>query len=413
MTRGRGGCCWAPRLLVLAALFAVPARAADISFDGIRNDSPKEVRFRLRGEIAQGDVQRLDAALVASGFSYSQDPWRRIVVSLDSPGGSYHEGLDLALAFRKRGLATVVHSGDQCMSACAIAFLGGTALPKDPEQARDKDPLPDQLPDRSLEPRAVLGYHAPYLALTGERYDASVVADAYRSAVLAISRLIAVADKLYVVPAELPRLLAPTKDEIFVADDADSIRVLGIKYDEHSYQMREKPGITTSMIVNGCVNRYYHLARRSSMQGFATAKATMEEFVEGSELLENGEDKIAFGKRPFRKGTIQTWVAYLPIAKTADGKNFVWCLFGPEPSDLKTFYKAAGSIEELFASFGGKRDFLTLSSGDDLIQLSTGDWIQDEVRDIDLVPPYTKLHDVPTVLERYLANEQVLNWRSR
>ena len=152
MTRGRGGCCWAPRLLVLAALLAVPARAADISFDGIRNDGPKEVRFRLRGEIAQGDVQRLDAALVSSGVSYSQDPWRRIVVSLDSPGGSYHEGLDLALAFRKRGLATVVRSGDQCMSACAIAFLGGTALPKDPEPARDQDPLPDQLPDRSLEP---------------------------------------------------------------------------------------------------------------------------------------------------------------------------------------------------------------------------------------------------------------------
>jgi hypothetical protein len=139
----------------------------------------------------------------------------------------------------------------------------------------------------------------------------------------------------------------------------------------------------------------------------------MEEFVEGSELLENGEDKIAFGRRLFRQGTIQTWVAYLPIAKTADGKNFVWCLFGPDPSDLKTFYKAAGSIEELFASFGGKGDLMTLSSQDDIIQLSTGDWIQDSVRDIDLVPPDTKLRDVPKVLDGYLATEQVLNWRSR
>jgi hypothetical protein len=213
-------------LLALAALLAVPAGAADIALEGIRNDGTREARFRLRGEIAQGDVQRLDAALISSGVSYSQDPWRRIVISLDSRGGSYHEGLDLALTFRRRGLATIVRSGYQCMSACAIAFLGGTALPKNPEPARDADPLPDQLPDRSLEPGAVLGYHAPYLALTGDRYDASVVADAYRSAVLAISRLIAVADKLYVVPAELPKLLAPTKDEVFVADDADSIRVL-------------------------------------------------------------------------------------------------------------------------------------------------------------------------------------------
>lgn len=230
---------------------------------------------------------------------------------------------------------------------------------------------------------------------------------------LGISRLVAIADKLYVVPAELPKLLAPTRDELFVADDADSVRVLGIDYEEHSYQMRDKPGITRSMIVNGCVNRYYHLNRRSSVEGFAIAKATIDEFIEGSQLLENGEDKIVFGTHQFRQGTISTWVAYLPIAKTADGKNFVWCLFGPNPSDLQTFYKAAGSIEELFASFEGKGDLMTLSSANDLIASSTGDWIYDMTRDIDLVPPLTKLENVASVLDQYFASEKVMNWKSR
>ncbi|MFQ6185822.1 hypothetical protein ACLMJV_28275 [Sinorhizobium meliloti] len=400
-------------ILGLASLLSGPAASADVSFEGVKDGPIAEARFRLSGDIDQGDVQRLDAALKSSGITHAQDPWRRIVVSLDSPGGSYHEGLDLALAFRRRGLGTIVRSGDQCLSACAIAFLGGTALPKDPNPVSEEDTLPDQLPERSLEPGAVLGFHAPYLAVPNDDYDASVVTDAYRSAVLGISRLVAIADKLYVVPAELPKLLAPTKDELFVADDVDSVRFLGIDYEERSYQMRNKPGITRSMIVNGCVNRFYHLKRRSSVEGFSIAKATIDEFIEGSQLLENGEDKIAFGTHPFRQGTIKTWVAYLPIAKTADGKNFVWCLFGPDPSDLKTFYKAAGSIEELFASFEGKGDFMTLSTAADMISPTTGDWIYDMVRDIDLVPPDTKLDKVPSVLDQYFASEEVLHWRAR
>ncbi|MDC9835676.1 hypothetical protein [Rhizobium binxianense] len=405
------------RLSTLVALglafLSDPGASADFSFEGLKSGPIVEARFRLQGDIDQGDVQRLDAALQSSGITHAQDPRRKIVVSLDSPGGSYLEGLDLALAFRRRGLATVVRSGNQCLSACAIAFLGGTALPKDPNPVGDDDPLPDQLPERSLQPGAVLGFHAPYLAVPNDDYDANVVADAYRSAVLGISRLVAIADRLYVVPAELPKLLAPTRDELFVADDADSVRFLGIDYEDRSYQMRDKPGITRSMIVNGCVNRFYHLKRRSSVEGFLLAKATIDEFIEGSQLLENGEDKIAFGTHPFRQGTIKTWVAYLPIAKTADGKNFVWCLFGPDPSNLTTFYKAAGSIEELFVGFEGKGDFMTLSTAADMISPTTGDWIYDMVRDIDLVPPDTKLDKVANVLDHYFASEEVLKWRTR
>lgn len=397
----------------LISALSNPAASAEFSFEGVKNGPITEARFKLKGEIDEGDVQRLDAAIQVSGITHAQDPWRKMVVSLDSPGGSYHEGLDLALAFRRRGLSTVVRSGDQCLSACAIAFLGGAELPKDPNPVGEDDPLPDQLPDRSLEPGAVLGFHAPYLDVPNDSYDAATVADAYRSAVLGISRLVAIADRLYVVPAELPKLLAPTKDELFVADNADSVRVLGIDYDERSYQMRNKPGITRSMIVNGCVNRYYHLNRRSSQEGFAVAKATIDEFIEGSQLMENGEDKIAFGTHQFRQGAIRTWVAYLPIAKTADGKNFVWCLFAPDPSDLKTFYKAAGSVEELFASFKGKGDLMTLSTDSDMIAPSTGDWIYDMIRDIDLVPPDTKLRSVANVLDQYFDSEKVMNWKAR
>lgn len=399
--------------LGLTSLLSESATAADFSFVGLKNGPIAEARFRMKGDIQQGDVQRLDEALQSSGITHAQDPWRRIVVALDSAGGSYHEGLDLALAFRRRGLATVVRSGNRCLSACAIAFLGGTALPKDPNPVGDDEPLPDQLPERSIEPGAILGFHAPYLSVPNEDYDASVVADAYRSAVLGISRLVTIADRLYVVPAELPKLLAPTKDELFVADDADSVRFLGIDYEDRSYQMRDKPGITRSMIVNGCVNRFYHLKRRSSVEGFSIAKATIDEFIEGSQLLENGEDKIAFGTHPFRQGTINTWVAYLPIAKTSDGKNFVWCLFGPNPSDLRTFYKAAGSIEELFASVEGNGDLMTLTTAADMISPTTGDWIYDMVRDIDLVPPDTKLNKVASVLDQYFASEDVLNWRTQ
>lgn len=399
-------------LACLGLTATVSSHAAEVKFEGIASGQfGPEARFRLEGEIVEADSARVKQALVDANVSVQQDPWRRIVIALDSPGGDYHEGLNLALAFRRLGLATVVREMDACYSACAVAFLGGVDLPKDPTPVGDDDPLPDQKPSRTIEKGAKLGFHAPYLSVPEGSYDAALVQDAYRAAVLGIARLVAVADRLHLVPAELPRLLAPGRDEMYMADDVDAVRVLGITYNDFSYQIRDGYPFSHSMILNGCVNRYYHLVRRSSSDGYQIALSSLEEFIEGSKLMENGEDAIAFGVRAIGQGTVSTWLAYMPIAKTKDGDRFVWCLFSPGTTGPTTFYKPAGTIEELFSELKGKGDLWDFTSSPTTITLSTGDWVDDMMRAIDLVPPHTKLDDVTSQLESYRKSEQAVTAR--
>ena len=71
-----------------------------------------------------------------------------VVVFLDSNGGDYREGLLLATLFKTRKVRTVVVAGDVCISACAIAFLGGTAYGEE-----GTEPFA-----RSIAPNARLGF---------------------------------------------------------------------------------------------------------------------------------------------------------------------------------------------------------------------------------------------------------------
>lgn len=72
------------------------------------------------GEIKIGDIEKLSAYLRAQ-------PYRKTVaVYLASPGGNLYEGMKLGLYFRENRIKTIVEGGEDCASACALAFLGGT-----------------------------------------------------------------------------------------------------------------------------------------------------------------------------------------------------------------------------------------------------------------------------------------------
>ncbi|MGV2129490.1 hypothetical protein ACQZ4Q_23255 [Agrobacterium vitis] len=101
----------------------------------------------LHGEIKENDSNLLTDAGVTR-------------LCLDSPGGSFLGGKALEDLFMTEGIQTYVRGGDQCHSACALAFLGGSEW-GDMRHA-----------SRTLEPGAVLGFHAPYLALPPGKHDA-------------------------------------------------------------------------------------------------------------------------------------------------------------------------------------------------------------------------------------------------
>ena len=390
---------------------AVPSSAwgADVTFRQFDEDGPfRKAIFRLDGPVEAGDSKQVSDAVAKMNEAPSNAFRTVFAIELNSDGGSYLEGIELALTLRRLGVGTIVRTGDRCFSSCAIAFLGGSSGLKDPTPVEEADPLPNQLPDRSLEKGAALGFHAPYLVVTNGEYNAEMVQTAYRAAVLGIARLVEVADQLYVTPAELPKLLAPDRDEVFLVDHVDAVRTLGIAYTDYSYQMRDKAGYTRSMIANACINRYYHLQRRSSAPGFGVADAALSEFVEGSQLMENGEDSVAIGYRALKQGTADAAVVYMPIAKTLDGNRFIWCLFTISPSEASTFYKPAGTIEELFGELGKNKDVWDFERAESTIRLGTGDPLADSLKAIDLVPPTTKLTDVAGLLDGYLSREQVI-----
>jgi hypothetical protein len=286
-------------MIFFALLAASSSLAAEVIFEGNKEIfvGVREARFHLKREITPADVGHVKEAIANTQVSapvlgIAAD--RKIVISLDSLGGAYQAGLDLAFLFLRFGIATEVRSGESCYSACAVAFLGGSAPPKDPTPPREDGPLPNTGPDRSIANGAKLGFHAPYLETSQSSYDAQAVEDAYRAAVLGIARLIAISDHIHVSPAELPRLITPAKDEMYMVDTVDAVGMLGIHYTGRTLT-HDLRGFTPSMIASACINRYYHLQRRSSIRGYPIAAAAKDEFVEGSKLLANGEENLLLG----------------------------------------------------------------------------------------------------------------------
>ncbi len=72
----------------------------------------------LQGRIDEGDAKRLEQ-LLFSGKVGSR------TVAFNSPGGSLWEGVLMGRILRYRGFNTYVRPGEECVSACLFAFMGG------------------------------------------------------------------------------------------------------------------------------------------------------------------------------------------------------------------------------------------------------------------------------------------------
>jgi hypothetical protein len=145
----------------LAMSLAAPAFAGTVTLQSTAFSAARPVpHFHYEGEVVPGDLERI--ALVMSQH-VDCDP--RIlpdtggncaVFTLTSEGGNYVEGLEIARFFRAHAVATWVKTGSYCYSACAFAFLGGSG--------HSSWPATGDYIDRTIEPGATLGFHAPYVA---------------------------------------------------------------------------------------------------------------------------------------------------------------------------------------------------------------------------------------------------------
>jgi hypothetical protein len=95
--------------------------------------------WRIDGELREGDSDGVISVLGQasnlqetpsneySNIKFSYFGTRVGVVCLNIPGGPFSEGLSLMRFFRDSSWGTFVDDGDECLSACAFAFMGGTS----------------------------------------------------------------------------------------------------------------------------------------------------------------------------------------------------------------------------------------------------------------------------------------------
>ncbi|KAB2655222.1 hypothetical protein F9K94_21965 [Brucella tritici] len=159
--------------ITAATIILMPAPFATAA--DIRPIESNKCRYLLSGLIEKGDAEKIEAIVAKNGDGVDAGN----SICLNSPGGNYLAGKQLYDAFMADGFATYVRNGDECHSACAIAFLGGS-------QWGDF-----RHPSRTMEPGAVVGFHAPYVKLdSGKKYDANYVSALTRAAFGIVSALI-------------------------------------------------------------------------------------------------------------------------------------------------------------------------------------------------------------------------------
>jgi hypothetical protein len=105
-------------MLFLGLIAAQPAQAADLR--RIKIGVPDIEVFLYQGATVNGDALRLQTQLAKLA------PNKRVAILLNSIGGAYEEGKALGRLFHNAKISTfVLGNGGLCLSACAMAFLGG------------------------------------------------------------------------------------------------------------------------------------------------------------------------------------------------------------------------------------------------------------------------------------------------
>lgn len=136
--------------------FVPEARAFNIALDsksipGLTPKAPLVAHtLRISGRFEQGDGDKLRIMLVGLKAKTARIASQPLATAeLSSSGGDLLEGLKVGYLFREFEVATLVRKGDICLSACAMAFLGGTA---------SRQP-PTPLPSRTIEIGGQVGFH--------------------------------------------------------------------------------------------------------------------------------------------------------------------------------------------------------------------------------------------------------------
>lgn len=254
-------------LLTMSIVVGITTNAfpADISVSDEQQFSGRlySATIMIDGPIEVGDYDKIVRELSRiDGYEYgfNDGPTK---VKLNSPGGSYPEGLRIGGLLREKGIGTYVADGSICYSACAIIFMHGTVL-LDGERYLN----------RSIHPTARLGFHAPYLVLPDDTVPTrDMVVASYSAALWSVSDLIESVGTVFSEELLMKMLRVPPNDMLLVETYGDLL-AWDIALDRATVQPLRR--VTHAQILMACKTIYDLEEGRRPQTGLSEAQALVD-----------------------------------------------------------------------------------------------------------------------------------------
>lgn len=225
-----GRSAFAAMAAILLGFYAPEAQAVNIEtktrlVSGAAPHSPvPATTIRVSGPFRQGDALAMKQVLARLATDTPKVPARPLAtVELSSRGGDLDEGLAMGILFRDFNVATVVRQKDLCLSACALAFLGGTS----------RHDASGRSPNHSLEHGAKLGFHAFYLNPNSAQSPTTTDPvrgrqQGFSEAMVATSAVILYAAELGIDPRFVASMLTKRQDEFAYVNTTEEFLALKV-----------------------------------------------------------------------------------------------------------------------------------------------------------------------------------------
>jgi len=198
--------------LIVSVLFFRPALATEIVETGKDSTTMEECSLSISGEIGKGDAARI-AAILAKWQERSPNAHYKLenkgldyVVCLSGSGGDYLEAIKIAEIFDNSVVATSVPVNASCLSACAIAFMGGRDCCVEMGRTMMK---------RHLSVNSTLGLGAPTLSTKKASFSSQEISDAFDQSLDVITALQNKAEKIGISANIINKLIAHRNGDVF------------------------------------------------------------------------------------------------------------------------------------------------------------------------------------------------------
>jgi hypothetical protein len=379
---------------------------ANIEFSRTSHGDHQVYNFRVDGLIYANDYQ--DFTRIYDSLEIDHNSYPTIEVELSGPGGSFSGGLRLAAEFRRRGIGTVVRAGDVCLSACALAFLGGSAESPNPyEISKDIPILPAR---RRMEPGAKIGFHAPDLPILSQsEYSSDVVRDVFRLGIDGIVLLMDISEKFGLRKWQLVQMLSHKGEDYLFVDSAYTARSFLI--DPLISKDFEFKGFTKSMALNSCINRWYDSQGQNILKGYDEALQAKSNFEEFYFLLNGAEWDFRNYVDNIDLQGYSTWRVYFPVAQSKRG--FIWCSFSINPrwqdETIILYYDSLFGAPNEFNEEKNDDPFAKKIEYENVDIALQGTFDRYMVQMFESVEPKTLISDIETRINNYYATEMILD----